>query len=156
LPPNDAGRDRAQGSGADTFGALPSHRDAALFEELRARAASKAHAPEVVLVTLGAFAESRARVGFAQNFFASGGLRAREVTTDEKARVACLCGTDERYAAEATTRARALKAAGCERVLLAGRPGALEASLREAGVDGFIFVGCDAVAVLGELVERFS
>jgi methylmalonyl-CoA mutase len=38
-------------------------------------------------------------------------------------------------------------------VLVAGRPGALEASLREAGVDGFIYVGCDAVATLAALLE---
>ncbi len=50
----------------------------------------------------------------------------------------------------------ALKAAGCERVLVAGRPGALEATLRDAGVDGFIFVGCDAVATLSELLDRTS
>jgi methylmalonyl-CoA mutase len=41
-------------------------------------------------------------------------------------------------------------------VLVAGRPGALEASLREAGVDGFLFVGCDAVATLSDLLEGLS
>jgi methylmalonyl-CoA mutase len=89
-------------------------------------------------------------------FFAAGGIRTRESTADEPAPLACLCGSDERYAAEAVDRARALKAAGCGRVLVAGRPGALEASLREAGVDGFLFVGGDAVATLSDLLEGLS
>ena len=39
------------------------------------------------------------------------------------------------------------------RVLLAGRPGALEGALREAGVDDFIFAGADVVATLSRLLE---
>ena len=135
-------------------GALPTHRDAAAFEALREVA--DAQKPEALLVTLGPLAESRPRAGFAAGFFAAGGIRPRESTTDEKVALACLCGSDERYAAEAVARARALKSAGCGRVLLAGRPGALEPALREAGVDGFIFAGCDAVAVLSELLEVTS
>lgn len=133
---------------------LPAHRDASPFEALRARA--DRGAPEVALVTLGSLAESRPRAGFAAGFFSAGGLRTHETTADEEASVACLCGTDERYEAEAATRARALKAAGCKRVLVAGRPGALEAPLREAGVDGFVFVGCDAVAILSDLLQEPS
>ena len=94
-------------------------------------------------------------MGFASNFFGAGGIRAREGDYTEGVAMACLCGTDERYAAEAVDRARALRAAGCRRVLLAGRPGALEAALREAGVDGFLYAGCDAVALLSELLEVF-
>ncbi len=125
-------------------------RDAAQFEALRDRTEQAKSGP-VALVTLGTFAESRARVGFAQNFFAAGGLRSSE--TNERAKIACLCGTDERYATEAVARVKALKAAGVERVLLAGRPGALEAPLREAGVDAFIFVGCDVIATLLEVTS---
>jgi methylmalonyl-CoA mutase len=66
--------------------------------------------------------------------------------------VACLCGSDERYQAEAETAARALKASGARRVVLAGRPGALEAPLRAAGVDAFIYVGCDVLATLEEVL----
>lgn len=128
------------------------HRDAAAFELLRAYADALDKPVEALLITLGPFAESRARAGFAAGLFAAGGIRTRESTTDEKAAIACICGTDERYAAEAVSRAQALKALGCPRVLLAGRPGKLEAQLREAGVDGFIFVGCDVVAVLSEIL----
>lgn len=34
-------------------------------------------------------------------------------------------------------------------IYLAGRPGDLEAALKEAGVKNFIFVGCDALTTLG-------
>lgn len=132
--------------------ALVATRDAAAFEQLRARSEAAAPPLEALLITLGSYSESRPRADFARGFFAAGGLRTRESRTDEKARLACLCGSDERYADEAAARARALKAAGCSRVLLAGRPGASEAALRAAGVDGFIFLGCDAVATLTELL----
>lgn len=135
---------------------LGARRDAAPFEALRARADALAPAPEVLLATLGSFAESRPRAGFASSFFAAGGLRTREqeasATRDAPALV-CLCGTDERYADEAAAHARALKAAGAERVFVAGRPGALEPELRAAGVDGFIFVGCDVVATLSDVLS---
>jgi methylmalonyl-CoA mutase len=148
--PRPAGRAQAAPS---SDSALPVHRDAEPFEDLRLRAEALATRPEALLVALGPLPESRPRVGFAGNFFGAGGIRVRETTRDEAASIACLCGSDERYAAEAAPRARALKAAGCRRVLLAGRPGALEASLREAGVDGFLYAGCDAVALLSELLE---
>jgi methylmalonyl-CoA mutase len=48
---------------------------------------------------------------------------------------------------------KALKAAGVKKVYLAGRPGALEAPLKEAGIDGFIFLGCDVVATLTEVLS---
>lgn len=135
---------------------LAVHRDAAVFEELRARAESLASPPEVLLRTLGTFAESRARVGFAANFFSAGGIRTRETSDDEPAKVVCLCGTDDAYAEQAVACAVALKNAGAEFVLLAGRPNARENELRGAGVDGFIFMGCDAVSALGAVVARFG
>jgi methylmalonyl-CoA mutase len=134
--------------------------DGAAFEALRARAdALPVGATEVVLATLGPRTESRARVGFATTFFATGGLRARELREGERAppgSIACLCGSDERYAEEAEARAGTLRAEGCRRVLLAGRPGAFEAGLRAAGVDGFLFAGCDAIAVLEPLLGGSS
>jgi methylmalonyl-CoA mutase len=135
--------------------ALPTHRDAEPFEELRFHAEAAGSRPEALLVALGPVAESRPRVGFATNFFGAGGIRVRETGEDAKATVACLCGSDQRYAAEAALRARTLKALGCKRVLLAGRPGDLEVQLRQAGVDAFLYVGCDAVALLSELLGAF-
>lgn len=123
-------------------------REAAPFEALRTKI--EAAPRSVALVTLGPPAEHRARVGFAESFFAVAGVEARP---GEAADVAVLCGSDERYATEAADTAKRLRAAGVKRVVLAGRPGALEADLRAAGVDAFIFVGCDALATLTEVLS---
>ena len=129
---------------------LSGNRDASTFEVIRAKAAAQ---KEVLLVTLD---DARARVGFASSFFAAGGLRSRETAHIERAPIACVCGSDARYATHAADLIRALKAAGCAKVLVAGRPGALEQPLRDAGADGFIFMGCDAVSTLFDLVASPS
>lgn len=130
--------------------ALLAHRDAEAFEALRTR--GEAVAKEVALVVLGPPAEHRARAGYAAALFSIAGLRTREAAGASAVDIACICGSDERYAAEAVATAQALRAADCRRIVLAGRPGALEAELRAAGVDTFIFVGCDALATLTDLV----
>jgi methylmalonyl-CoA mutase len=108
----------------------------------------------VALAPLGPLAEHKPRASFAQNFFAAGGFRVDEDASDPAGAAAvCLCGSDERYAAEAVEAARLLRASGAKRIFLAGRPGALEKLLTEAGVTGYIFVGCDVVATLGALLE---
>lgn len=144
---------------APTVAGLPAHRDTEPFEELRRRADALGVPPTIALVTLGAFAESRARAGFASTFFAAGGVRSQEVAPDAvdlPSRVACICGTDERYATDAAACVVDLKRRGVAHVILAGKPGALEAPLREAGLDGAIFVGCDAVATLSDVLEAFT
>jgi methylmalonyl-CoA mutase len=132
--------------------ALPGvHRDAEAFEALRARV--EAAPPGVALIQLGPPAEHRARAGFAEALFAVAGLRTLPRDIGAGLDIACLCGSDERYAAEAASAARALRAAGARRVVLAGRPGAIEAELRAAGVDAFVFVGCDVLSVLEEILS---
>jgi methylmalonyl-CoA mutase len=71
------------------------------------------------------------------------------------ASLACLCSADEVYAREAADAARALKAAGAGHIYLAGRPKE-QAALRAAGVDTFIFTGCDALAILREAHCRIA
>ena len=46
---------------------------------------------------------------------------------------------------------KALGAAGAAHLYLAGRPGELEAALKAAGVQDFIYVGCDVLGVLRRL-----
>jgi methylmalonyl-CoA mutase len=132
------------------------HRDGEAFEALRARVEGSR---EVVLVTLGDPAAIRARLGFAEGVFATAGLQAQTATLTEvmdRPRVAgtilCLCGTDEEYASDAARVANAVKTAAYASVVVAGRPGALEKPLRAAGVDAFIFLGCDVLATLEELM----
>jgi methylmalonyl-CoA mutase len=64
------------------------------------------------------------------------------------ATLACLCSSDKVYATEAADAAKALTAAGASHIYLAGRPGEIEAELKGAGVQDFVYVGCDVVATL--------
>ena len=115
------------------------------FQDRHARAGS----PKVYLATLGEAAAVSARTEFARNLVAIGDFRtlvgAVEAYDPALAPLAILCGSDEAYAAEARSAAAALKAAGAKRVLLVGQPAEREDELRAAGVDDFIFDGCDVV-----------
>src|SRR5262249_33663369 len=115
--------------------------------------------PKIFLANLGTPAEFTARATFASNFFAAGGIDA--VSHESEAppalasafkasglALACLCSSDGVYEREAIAAAEALKAAGAWHLYLAGRPGGREAALRAAGVQSFIYEGCDALATL--------
>jgi methylmalonyl-CoA mutase len=124
--------------------------------------------PRVALVAIGARAAHGRRVGFARELFEAGGIEARieagAADAGEAARrfvasgaaMACLCGSDEAYGERAESFAAALKQAGARHVALAGRPGAREARLREAGVDDFFFAGGDALAALERAFRRLG
>jgi methylmalonyl-CoA mutase len=138
------------------------------FEALRDRAdAARAdgHDPSVFLANLGPVATHTARATYAKNLFEAGGLRA--VTSERGsssgfataeaaaedfaasgARLACICSSDAVYEERATAVAAALKAAGAEIVYLAGNPGDRRAAEEAAGVDEFVHVGVDVLAVL--------
>lgn len=131
--------------------ALIEHRDAEIFEALRARIETKPL--DVMLFALGPPSEHRARIGYSAGLFGIVGIVTREATSPESADVAVICGSDERYATEAAGVAKALKLTGVKKVVLAGRPGVIEAELRAAGIDIFVFVGCDVVATLKEILS---
>jgi methylmalonyl-CoA mutase len=119
----------------------------------------------VFLASLGPPAAFTARAGFARNFFEAGGIEAvgdegfaavdelREAYRASGAKLACLCSSDAIYALHAVAAAQALRAAHCRRIYLAGRPGDLEPALRQAGVAGYVFAGCDAVQVLSDALD---
>ena len=115
--------------------------------------------PRVFLANLGTQAEFTPRASFARNFFEAGGIEAVSSESDDLpalstafksagAVLACLCSTDKVYEKEALAAAQALKAAGARHIYLAGRPGDREAALKAAGVQSFIYEGCDALATL--------
>ena len=68
------------------------------------------------------------------------------------ATAACLCANDKVYAEQGTEVAAALKEAGATRLALAGQP-VPRAGLPAAGVDAFLFSGCDAVDLLGRTLD---
>jgi methylmalonyl-CoA mutase len=145
------------------FEPLPRIRLAEPFEALRdASDRMLAHTgarPKIFLANLGTPADFTARASFAKNFFAAGGIEAAgndgfasrdamiEAFKASGAKLACLCSSHEVYASEAVPATRALRRAGAV-VWLAGRPGALETELTQAGVSAFVFAGCDALAAL--------
>lgn len=133
-------------------GGLPQHRFAERFEALRDRA-DAAGDPRVTLIALGPLARYGAREAFAANLFAAGGVGADTVAFSGEgpltvAGVVCLVAADPDYAESAADAARAAREAGARRVWLAGKPGARADSDAAAGIDDYLFAGCDAVAVL--------
>ena len=145
------------------FAPLAPIRSAQPFEALRDASdrflATSGTRPTVFLATLGAPAAFTARASFAKNFFEAGGIEAiggenldlpalLAAYKTSGAALVCLCSTDKVYEEEAPPAAAAFKAAGAQHIYLAGRPGEREAGLRAAGVQSFIYEGCDAQTVL--------
>jgi methylmalonyl-CoA mutase len=145
---------------------------AAEYEMLRDAADHAKHAA-IFLANLGPIAAFTARAMFTKNFFEAGGMKAigndgfaKDGKTDiaalvaafkkSGAQLACLCSSDDLYATEAAEATRALKAAGAKAIYLAGRPGDLEAALKAAGVDDFVFMGLDVLASLKAAHARLS
>lgn len=131
------------------------------FEALRDAADAMKERPKIFLANLGKAADFTTRTTFARNFFEAGGIAAVPgeglATTEEAlkaykasgAKLVCICSSDEIYAAQAETIAKALKQVGAS-VWLAGRAGDKETAYKAAGVGGFIYAGCDVVAALKE------
>ena len=151
----------------DRAGGLPRRRWATVFEDLRDRADAAADAgtrPAVLLATIDTPARSTARASFARNLLHAGGVDTVEGPggTDPDAiaaalreagtTVAVLASSDRVYAEHATPVAAALTAAGATRVLLAGPPG----SEGDADVAGHLFTGCDAAALLHDLLDHLG
>ncbi|GAA2780967.1 methylmalonyl-CoA mutase small subunit [Crossiella cryophila] len=151
---------------APPTGGLPRVRYAQDFEDLRTAADNAPQRPTVFLATIGSVAAYTARSTFAGNLFQAGGIAtpdsgpgtdAAQIAAafkDSGASVVCLCGNDKAYAEHAAPIAEALKAAGAQRIWLAGKPGERAESDKAAGIDDYIFAGCDALGVLrGTLSE---
>ncbi|HEY4332318.1 MAG TPA: methylmalonyl-CoA mutase family protein, partial [Ilumatobacteraceae bacterium] len=149
--------------------ALPVHRYAEQFEQLRGRVdhagAVTGHRPVVFLAALGDLATSTARIAYAKSFFETAGVvtvtgpagaspaEIIDAFHQSDANVACLCSSDAFYAEHAVHAAEAIKAAGATYLYLAGRPRALVDQLEQAGVDRLIYTGCDVHATLAELLD---
>lgn len=115
--------------------------------------------PTVLAVVLGPPAEHKKRLDFARGMMAVGGFETEVAQGDDAvealrrsgAKIAVLCGDDERLVEAAQTLCPALRAAGAVRVIVSGRPGDTETALRQAGVDAFAHYSADAPALLKAL-----
>jgi methylmalonyl-CoA mutase len=149
---------------------LAPHVFARPFEELRdasdAWQAAHGKRPRVFLANMGPVAHHTARATYAKNFFEAGGFEvmgnngfrdadaAAKAFADSGATVAVLCSSDKLYPEVVPQVAPRLKAAGARSVVLAGNPGANEAAWRASGVDRFIFIKCDVLSTLREMLRE--
>jgi methylmalonyl-CoA mutase len=143
-----------------TFPALTPMRLSEPFEALRDASdpalKKTGSRPKIFLANLGNPVDFIARSMFARNFFEAGGIEAVEFSGGDLAAafnasgasLVCLCSSDEVYAIEAAAAAQALTAAGAGHIYLAGRPGDLAGALKQAGVQTYVFAGCDVLATL--------
>jgi len=149
---------------------LAPHGFAEPFEELRDASdkwqATHGHRPRVFLANVGPVVHHTARATYSKNFFEAGGFdvvtndgfadaeAAATAFTASGAKIAVICSSDKLYPDMVPQVAPKLKATGARTVVLAGNPGANEAAWREAGVDRFIFIKCDVLATLRELLSE--
>ena len=132
------------------------------FEALRDVADAESARPRAFLANLGPVAVHTARASFASNLLAAGGI---EAVTNEgfatpgdaaaawqsaDAPVAVVCSSDKVYEEHAAATVAALKDAGCDYVLLAGRPD------DRWGADGYVYLGCDALAALQDIHQKLG
>jgi methylmalonyl-CoA mutase len=143
---------------------LPTRRDAEPFERFRdlsdAHLARSGSRPRIFLATLGPVAAFTPRATFAKSFFEAGGIEtvANEGAADveaiakaylgSKAKIICLCSSDEIYREQAISAIMTLRKLTTSPIYLAGRPGEFEEPLRRAGTSTFIYAGCDILEVL--------
>lgn len=149
---------------------LAIHSYAAAYEELRDASDQFADRtkkrPLIFLANMGAPADFIARSTYALNFFQAGGFQvintdgfasppaAAAAFTESQSRIAVICSTDKKYEQVAEQTAQQLKASGARTVILAGNPGANEAKYRTVGIDRFIFIRCDVLQTLRELLKE--
>jgi methylmalonyl-CoA mutase len=153
----------------DNISPVVIEREARPFEALRD--ASDQHLrtsgvrPRVFVASIGPPSENRKTTTFITNLLAAGGLIAvlgEQLDGPEVlgaafaasgSRAAIICFSSDQLAEMIPLLAREIKALRARRVLVAGRPGRLQTAWREAGVDGFIHRGIDAVALLTDLLD---
>lgn len=149
---------------------LPSARIAEPFERLRDRSdaalARTGTRPTVFLANLGPLSAFGARAMFAKNFFETGGIQSlsndgasslteiHQAAIDSKAKLICVCSSDDIYHNHAIAAVKTLRETFSGPIFLAGRPADLEQDLREAGVTEFIYGGCDVLGLLSQALDR--
>ena len=145
--------------------ALPAEREAVAFERLRDASDKQLHKtgarPHAFLAAVGQPLDHGWDVSSVVNLLAAGGITAvrgegLEGVADSSAafeasgsRAAVLCAPEDLIPALART----IKSRGAHRVLVAGRPGPEQDHWRIEGVDGYLFSGCDAIALLMDIQE---
>ncbi len=79
---------------------------------------------------------------------------AADAFSKSEASVAVICSSDKLYPDVVPQAAAKLREAGARSIVLAGHPGENEATWQAAGVDRFIFVKCDVLETLRDLLRE--
>ncbi len=149
---------------------LAPHPFAAPFEELRMASdlwqEEHGHRPRVFLANLGPIAHHSARAAYSRGFFEAGGFdvitnegfadseSAADAFAESGSRIAVICSSDKLYPEHVPSAAQRLKSVGARTVVLAGNPGENRSTWTAAGVDRYIFIKCDVLATLRELLHE--
>jgi methylmalonyl-CoA mutase len=150
---------------------LAQQRGAEPFEQLRAKAAAYAaqhgHPPRVFLANMGPLRQHKARADFARAFFEVGGFEvvypqgfetpaaAVRAAVEAGVTAVVICSTDETYPDLVPPLVSSLKARRPDAVvILAGYPKDQVAAHKAAGVDEFIYLGADCLALNQWLQSR--
>jgi len=143
-------------------------RESEIWERQRERSDRQQPRPMAFLANLGPITSHTARATWAQNLLAAVGIDA--VTNDgfdaadalaaawksSATGLAVICGSDADYETMLEPAVEALKKAGCDLVLVAGRPGERESAIRELGASEFIFVGADVLSVMTRVLDAMG
>ncbi len=153
---------------------LPQIRLAAPFEALRAgtlslRKRAGDQAASVFLANLGPPRQHKARADFAQALFEVGGFHvitnngfatpneAAAAAVESGAPAVVICSTDETYPEIVPPLVKALRDAAPDTIIiLAGRPAEQMEAHKAAGVDEFIYLGADCLALNKWLIEKIT
>ncbi|MGN0835412.1 MAG: methylmalonyl-CoA mutase family protein [Candidatus Spyradosoma sp.] len=137
------------------------------FEKMRAAVWAAPKRPKVFLANMGPVRQHKARADFTTGFFDVGGFEilsnagfkdvpaAAEAALASGAEIVVVCSTDDTYPEIVPELTRAIKAAKPETiVVLAGYPADFVEAFKAAGVDEFIHVKANCLAVNEALLKR--
>ncbi|MCA9247689.1 MAG: methylmalonyl-CoA mutase small subunit [Planctomycetales bacterium] len=155
---------------AITISPIPPRPFAESFEALRdasdAWLAETGQRPHIFLANMGPIAQHTARATWSKNFFSAGGFAAPSndgfanasdavaAFAASGAKIAVICSSDRLYPEIVPELARRLKEAGARSVILAGKPAENESAWRDSGVNRFIYLGCDVLGTLTDLLRE--
>ena len=147
--------------------ALFRHKD---FETLRDLSdcwlEQKGRRPRGLIVRLGKPADYTARVVFAKNYMAIGGIETQEIDADstsvektikeENIDLLIICSSDRVYEETLESNIVSLRSMTSKMIVLAGGPRAEEISLYELGLDKLIYSGDKILDTLQEIAEEIG
>ncbi len=156
-----------------TIEVIPVRRGSESYEKLREAAVAyeekEGHAPLIFQANWGASRAYRGRADWTSAFFRAGAFEVRSDTDFDSiealtealkasgSKIVVVTSTDDNYAAELETIAKAIKALDSEiYIIVAGAPGESEAAWREAGVNDFVNVRVNNYQMLAMLMKKIG